>query len=73
MVGDVEQSIFWLEKGLEHKISQVLNTRAFAQILDDDQRGLLSNPCLQGFLGKMNLDNQSLNQYRDSGLFDDAP
>ena len=73
MQGDVEQSIFWLEKGLEHRISQVLNTRAFAQILDRDQGGLLSNPGLQSFLGRMNLDDQSLNRYRNSGLFDDAP
>ena len=73
MQGDVEQSIFWLEKGLEHRISQVLNTRAFAQILDRDQRGLLRNPGLQSFLGRMNLDNRSLNRYRDSGLFDDVP
>ncbi|MCZ6852461.1 MAG: hypothetical protein O7G86_00960 [Gammaproteobacteria bacterium] len=73
MQGDVEQSIFWLEKGLEHKISQVLNTRAFAQILDRDQRGLLHDPGLQTFLGRMNLDNRSLNRYRDSGLFDDVP
>jgi len=73
MQDDVEQSVFWLEKGLEHRISQILNTRAFAQILDNEQRDLLRNPILQSFLGRMNLDDQSLNRYRDSGLFEDVP
>jgi len=70
--GDVEQAVFWLEKSFEHRISQVLNTRPFAQILNDKQCSLLNNPLLQTFLRKMNLDDQSLSHYRQSGLFDET-
>ena len=70
--GDVEQAVFWLEKSFEHRISQVLNTRPFAQILSDKQCSLLNNPLLQTFLRKMNLDDQSLSHYRQSGLFDET-
>ncbi len=70
--GDVEQAVFWLEKSFEHQISQVLITRPFAQSLSDKQCSLLNNSLLQTFLGKMNMDDQSLSRYRHSGLFDET-
>ncbi len=70
--GDVEQAVFWLEKSFEHRISQVLITRPFAQSLSDKQCCLLNNPLLQTFLAKMNMDDQSLSHYRQSGLFDET-
>ena len=70
--GDVEQAVFWLEKSFEHQISQVLITRPFAQSLSDKQCSLLNNSLLQTFLGKMNMDDQSLSHYRQSGLFDET-
>ena len=69
--GDIEQSVSWLEKSLDQQVSQVLNTRAFAQILDGPEGAYLANPVLQNFLKRMNLDDASIHEYRDAGLFED--
>lgn len=69
--GDIEQSVSWLEKSLDQQVSQVLNTRAFAQILDGPEGTYLANPVLQNFLKRMNLDDASIHEYRDAGLFED--
>jgi TolB-like protein/Tfp pilus assembly protein PilF len=69
--GDVEQAVDWLQKGFENQISQVLTTRAFAQILDGGERNRLAHPLLQDFLSQMNLDDRAISKYCDSGLFED--
>ncbi len=69
--GDVEQAVDWLQKSFENQISQVLNTRAFAQILDGGERNRLAHPLLQDFLSQMNLDDRAISKYCDSGLFQD--
>ena len=57
MRDSVEAAVPWLETTLNHRISQVLTTRAFAGIQPGSP---LAHPLLQAFLRKMNLDDHSI-------------
>ncbi|HIG40857.1 MAG: hypothetical protein ABGY96_01330 [bacterium] len=55
--GDFEQAITWMQIALDNRISQVLNVRAFAQILPNSP---LRDADFQRFLTQLNLDDQSV-------------
>lgn len=68
LLGNTEEGIHWLSIALENQISQVLNSRAFMQILPYE--GVLRQTHVQSFLARMNMDDKSLADLRSRGVIE---